>query len=100
MALAIDMPRMTTEHLRTLGAMAQASHCLIPFNGHSFEPLCAIYSKSGESVAADMLGSSDKSLQTFAKTLVEQKLATPYYLSAVEKALYFNVNRREDFLRI
>lgn len=100
LALAIDMPRMTTEHLRTLGAIAQSGHSLIPINGHCFEPLCAIYSKSGESVAAGLLGSSANSLQTFAKTLVEQKLATPYYLSAIEKSLYLNVNRREDFSRI
>jgi molybdopterin-guanine dinucleotide biosynthesis protein A len=100
LALAIDLPRMTTEHLRRLGAMAQTGHSLIPVNGDYFEPLCAIYSKSCESAAASLLGSSDNSLQSFSKTLVAQKLASPYYLSAVEKSLYFNVNRREDFSRI
>jgi molybdopterin-guanine dinucleotide biosynthesis protein A len=100
LALAIDMPRMTTKHLCTLRAMAQAGHSLIPSNGRSFEPLCAIYSKSVESVAAGLLGRGDNSLQTFAKALVERKLATPYYLSAIEKPLYLNVNRPEDFSRI
>jgi molybdopterin-guanine dinucleotide biosynthesis protein A len=100
LALAIDMPRMTTEHLRKLGALAQAGHSLIPMNGDHFEPLCAIYSKSSNSVAAGLLGRSDDSLQTLAKRLVEQKLARPYCLSAFEKSLYLNVNRREDLSRI
>jgi len=99
-ALAVDMPRMTIEHLHRLREFAQAGRSVIPVNDDHFEPLCAVYCKSCESLAAEFLSSSDSSLQTFAERLVDENLATPYSLSADEKSLYFNVNRPEDFSRL
>jgi len=96
LVLAVDMPRMTADHLRKLRGLTQPRRSLIPLDGDWFEPLCAIYSQSAESTAAACLAGTDNSLQRLARRLVEEQLATPYSLSAVEKSLYLNVNRPDD----
>jgi molybdopterin-guanine dinucleotide biosynthesis protein A len=94
--LAVDMPRMTVEHLRKLWSLAQAGRSLIPMNADYFEPLCAIYSKSAAPFAAGSVAGPDHSLQRLARSLIEQKLATPYLLSPEEQSFYRNLNRPED----
>lgn len=97
LVLAVDMPRMTVEHLSRLRQGVEMGQSLIPRNGDNFEPLCAIYSKSAESSATACLASPDHSLHGLAQRLVEKKLARSYTLSASESRLYFNLNWPEDW---
>ena len=94
--LAIDMPRMTVEHLRKQGAKVRPGRSLIPMTGDSFEPLCAIYSKSAARFAAAALSGDDLSLQRLARCLVREELASSYPLAPEEESLYLNLNRPED----
>src|SRR5260221_8234270 len=78
LALAVDLPQMTTEHLRKLLALAQPGCGVIPQNENYFEPLCAIYPAEA---AANLLTGNDVSLQSFAQNLLEQKRARTYLLT-------------------
>jgi molybdenum cofactor guanylyltransferase len=94
--LAVDLPRMSAEHLHKLIAIVQAGRSLIPMNGGYFEPLCAIYCKSGAPVAAAGLAANDLSLQDLVRALMREGLANSYELSPEERSLYLNLNRPED----
>ncbi len=98
LVLAVDLPQMTTEHLRKLWNLSQPGTGIIPLNGGYFEPLCAIYPVEAAAIAEAALNSSDVSLQSFAQTLRHQSQAHVYDLTPEEKPLYFNMNTPSDFL--
>jgi molybdopterin-guanine dinucleotide biosynthesis protein A len=96
LALAVDLPDLTTEHLRKLLQMTTPGRGVISFNQDHFEPLAAIYPKQAAPVAQKALSSNDVSLQSFARGLKEHGLLLEYSLSAPEEALYRNLNCPED----
>lgn len=94
--LAIDLPQMTTTHLRNLWMMAKPSMGVIPKNGELFEPLGAIYPTETMTIAQDHLANEQFSLQTLANKLLKRNLASAYFLSNFEDPLYRNVNTPQD----
>jgi molybdenum cofactor guanylyltransferase len=98
LVLAIDLPEMTTEHLRKLWGLSQPGTGVIPLNGGYFEPLCAIYPVEVTAVAEVALNSSDVSLQSFAQTLRRQSQTHIYNLTPEEQPLYLNMNTPSDLL--
>ena len=92
LALAVDLPQMTAEHLRNLKLMAGPSAGVIPRNAEYFEPLAAIYPKGAASLAIDALRSGDTSLQSLIRELLERRLVQTHDLSAAERPLYENLN--------
>ena len=96
LALAIDLPRMTGEHLQYLVSLATASTGVIPQNQNHFEPLAAVYPKQAAPLAERALNSGDASLQSFARKLFQVGLAQPYVLSVHERALYQNLNTPDE----
>jgi molybdopterin-guanine dinucleotide biosynthesis protein A len=99
LVLAIDLPRMTAEHLRQLRALARPGCGVIPRRGDLFEPLCALYPAEAAVAAQTALSGEDVSLQHFAKVLLRQDQLQIHTLSAAEEPLYRNVNTPAD-LRI
>jgi molybdopterin-guanine dinucleotide biosynthesis protein A len=98
LVLAIDLPQMTTKHLRKLWGLASPGVGVIPLNSGYFEPLCAIYPVEAVAIAEAALTSSDVSLQSFAQTLRRQSQAHAYDLVPEEQPLYFNMNTPSDLL--
>jgi molybdopterin-guanine dinucleotide biosynthesis protein A len=96
LVLAIDLPRMTSEHLRKLWSMASPGVGIIPQHGDYFEPLCAIYPVEALELAKRSLLNADASLQTFARTLVECSQARIHRLGEDELPLCLNMNRPAD----
>jgi molybdopterin-guanine dinucleotide biosynthesis protein A len=96
LVLAIDLPRMTAEHLRKLWRMARPGVGVIPQNGEYFEPLCAIYPVEALALAEQMLNAGDASLQTLARKLVDCSQARIHRLREPEAALYLNMNTPAD----
>jgi molybdopterin-guanine dinucleotide biosynthesis protein A len=96
LVLAVDLPRMTTAHLRKLCRMAQPGLGLIPWQGGHFEPLCAIYPAEAVSLAENALSRGWKSLQHLAQNLVWQSRARIYELTREEQSLYINMNTPFD----
>jgi molybdopterin-guanine dinucleotide biosynthesis protein A len=99
LVLAIDLPQMTTEHLRTLVARAAAGPGVVPLNRGRFEPLCAVYPAQAASMAVDALKSSDFSLHSFVATLLRQDLVQTFQPPDSEKSLYQNANTPDDLAK-
>jgi molybdopterin-guanine dinucleotide biosynthesis protein A len=96
LALAIDLPRMTAEQLRKLCALAEPGRGVIPLNGESFEPLCAIYPIEAAATTRACLAADDLSLQRLARTLLRENRAIAYPVSEREKEFFHNVNTPAD----
>jgi molybdopterin-guanine dinucleotide biosynthesis protein A len=96
LVLAVDLPQMTTEHLRQLWGLSRPGTGVIPLNGGYFEPLCAIYPAEAAVVAEARLNSPDASLQAFAATLRHLSQVRAYELTPEEKPLYLNMNTPSD----
>ena len=100
LALAIDLPRMTADELRTLLALAQPGCGVMPTNADYFEPLCAIYPVEAAAIATDALAGRDVSLQKFSQTLLSLKRVQTYALSESEKPFFLNANSPADLQAI
>jgi molybdopterin-guanine dinucleotide biosynthesis protein A len=96
LVLAIDLPQMTSEHLRKLCALARPGCGVIPRHGNLFEPLCALYPAEAAAIAQTALAGNDVSLQHFAKILLENNQLQIHPLLAAEEPLYRNVNTPAD----
>lgn len=88
--LAVDLPRITTEFLRTLleleGAVAQGPH--------GFEPLAAVYPTTCAVLASQGLSSGDFSMQNFVRKAIRQGLLVAHAVS--DPALFTNLNSPSD----
>jgi molybdopterin-guanine dinucleotide biosynthesis protein A len=96
LVLAIDLPQMTSEHLRKLRALARPACGVIPQRGNLFEPLCALYPAEAASTAQAALAGNDVSLRHFVKVLLENDQLQIHHLWAAEEPLYRNVNTPAD----
>jgi len=96
LALAVDLPRMTSEHLRKLARFAVPGCGVIPTNHDWFEPLGAVYPKEAAALAQEALTCSDVSMQSLARKLLERRLLMEYPLATEEIELYQNVNTPRD----
>ncbi len=96
LVLAIDLPRMTAEHLGKLWGLARPGTGVIPLHGDYFEPLCAIYPAEAAAAAEKALKNHDASLQHFAQNLLRKSQAQFYDLPSGERPLYLNMNTPSD----
>ena len=69
-ALAIDMPFMTTEHLRLLCGLVTEKIGVVPTIDGNAEPLGAIYPKEARVVFLEALQSNNFSLQPIVRKLI------------------------------
>jgi molybdopterin-guanine dinucleotide biosynthesis protein A len=96
LALAIDLPEMTSDHLRKLWLLSRPGCGVVPTMDDRFEPLCAIYPVEAADMAAEMLASDDLSLQYLVQTLLRKNRVGICHLSEAERALYRNINTPAD----
>jgi molybdopterin-guanine dinucleotide biosynthesis protein A len=96
LALAVDLPHMTADHLQFLWRLAERGRAVIPQEADYFEPLCAIYPTEACILAGESLAAGRYSLQSLAHALIEKGLMRPYPLKTDELPLYHNTNRPED----
>lgn len=89
-ALAVDLPRMTTDFLRSLG------HGAVPRGPYGFEPLATVYPTTCLPLALHALQSGDFSMQSFVRQAIEQGLLAERAISAAESALFANLNTPSD----
>lgn len=92
LVLAIDLPRMTLEHLRKLVALARSGTGILPARGDCLEALCAVYPVEAAGTAHEALSGCDASLQHFGRILIRQSQAQVYELPPEEQPLYLNMN--------
>ena len=96
LVLGIDLPNMSSEHLRQLVNVIEPGRGVIPVKEERFETVCAIYPREAAVVAQEFLAGDRLSLQDFAKELVRRKLVARGEIRAAEEHLYLNVNTRAD----
>lgn len=99
LVLAVDLPKMTSEHMRKLWALAQPRIGIIPQSDGLIEPLCAIYPVEVAGLALKTLPKKDVSLGAFIQTLAAQNRVCFYGVTQSETSLYQNVNTPEELKR-
>lgn len=97
LVLAVDLPRITADFLRTLLAQRSAGRGVVPFGRHGFEPLIACYPRVVLSLAMHAAEHSDYSLQHLVAQAESHGLVTRLRLSAGDETLLTNWNAPGDF---
>src|SRR5438105_6619490 len=92
LALAIDMPLMTEDYLRSLRNLTVPGRGVLPMIGDRAEPLAAIYPKAAKVDLLAALSGSDFSLQLLTRKLVEAGKLSLVKVSKKEKNLFRNFN--------
>ena len=69
LALAVDLPLMTADHLRQLKSQAISGSGVMPVVCGRHEPMCAIYPAEANELARAALAGADVSLNAFIKKL-------------------------------
>lgn len=100
LALAIDLPQMTTRHLKKLWSLAQPGMGVVSRNGRFFEPLCAIYPIESLTAAEELLSDKDFSLQKLVRSLVVRRQVIIYTLTRSEAPIYRNINTTGQLARL
>lgn len=103
LVLAVDMPAMTAEFLRTLLAESRRSAMgVVPFvaagegRRAGLEPLVAVYPRTALAIADECLRAGEFKLEAFILKLEEAQLATVLMVTAEDAALFANWNAPED----
>lgn len=97
LALAVDMPLMTSEHLRWLQTKVRPGCGVVPVRSGHYEPLCAIYPVETCNVARAAMTSHDFSVNSLVASLREKKLMSGCILTPDMTDLYQNANSPDDF---
>jgi molybdopterin-guanine dinucleotide biosynthesis protein A len=96
-ALAVDMPFMTSEQMRTLWGLATIGCGVLPMSGDRAEPLAAIYPREAGGELRKALAGTNFSLQSVSRTLMEQGTLRVFKVPPKGLARYRSVNEPGDF---
>jgi len=91
-ALAVDMPFMTSEQLAILRELAAESRGVVPVIGERAEPLAAIYPAEAAVDFANALAGTDFSLQPVIRNLAAEEKVRLLAVPAQDEGLYRSVN--------
>jgi molybdopterin-guanine dinucleotide biosynthesis protein A len=95
-ALAVDMPFMTSEQMRLLRGRAEPGCGAVPVVGERSEPLAAIYPRESAPDFAAALTGSDFSLQKIVRKLAAVGKIRFFSVSENDEHLYRSVNEPND----
>ena len=96
-ALAVDMPFMTSEQMRATWGLATLGSGVLPMIGDRAEPLAAIYPREAGGDFATALASDDFSLQRLGRSLVQLDKLRIFEVPQGDERLYRSVNEPADF---
>jgi molybdenum cofactor guanylyltransferase len=97
LALAIDMPFMTIEHLRVLSGLTTNGMGVIPTIDGKAEPLGAIYPKHAGKIFLEALQGDNFSLQPIVRKLVALNMLRVMPVSNAAREFYRSINEVENF---
>jgi molybdenum cofactor guanylyltransferase len=100
LALAIDLPKMTTPYLEQLLASCRADVGVVPKNGRHFEPVAAVYPKSCLPRAEEALATGEHALQDFAEGGVAEGWLIERAVAPEEAPLFLNMNTPADLAEV
>lgn len=103
LVLAVDMPAMTADFLRSLlGESQRGAMGAVPFvaagegRRAGLEPLAAVYPRAALAIADECLRAGEFKLEAFILKLEAAQLATVLMVTAEDVALFTNWNAPED----
>ena len=96
LALAVDMPFMTTEQLRLLCNLVTTEAGVIPMMDGNAEPLAAIYPKKARAMFLDALQGENFSLQPIVRKLIDLNLLREMPITGPAREFYKNINEPRD----
>jgi molybdopterin-guanine dinucleotide biosynthesis protein A len=96
--LAIDMPLMTEDFLRSLCDAIKPARGVVPIIGDRIEPLAAIYPKGADGDVMAALSGGDFSLQSLAKRLIALDKLRLVSVSKGNENCFRNFNQPDDFV--
>ena len=96
LALAIDMPSMSSKYLEFLCCHIEPGRGVVPRMLDRAEPLAAIYPREAASEFRDALIGADLSLQSLVRSLVAAGKLREISIRPREKELFLNLNRPSD----
>ena len=97
LALAVDMPFMTTENLRLVSSLATERMGVVPTIDGKAEPLGAIYAKEAGAVFQEALRGDNFSLQPLVRKLIALNMLREMAVSGSARRLYKSVNELRNF---
>jgi molybdopterin-guanine dinucleotide biosynthesis protein A len=97
LALAVDLPQMTSTHLESLWKLAGPGCGVVPRSASGLEPLCAVYPAESLSAARSTLSSGEPSMHRFINTLADCNQVRFHDLANDDLPLYRNLNTPADF---
>jgi molybdenum cofactor guanylyltransferase len=96
LGLAIDMPFMSTEYLRSLCDKAEPGRGVLPMIDDRAEPLAAIYPRTADVDVNAALRGTDFSLQTLVRKLVAADKLQTVPVKEAEREFFRNINEPAD----
>ena len=96
LALAIDMPFMSEQYLKFLCEQIEPGKGVVPTIDSRAEPLAAIYPREADADLRSALASTDFSLQSVVRRLVESGKLREVRVRKQETKLFLNVNETAD----
>jgi molybdenum cofactor guanylyltransferase len=96
LTLAIDMPLMTEDYLRSLCHHIEPGRGVVPKTNHGAEPLAAIYPREAAIEFRGALEGTDFSLQTLTRRQIESGKLREISVTEREQRLFLNVNELSD----
>jgi molybdopterin-guanine dinucleotide biosynthesis protein A len=96
LALAVDMPFMTSEQLRCLWGLAQRGLGVVPLIGDRAEPLAAVYPREAAADFITALAGTDFSLQRIIQKLAAEGKVSLVPAPTTDRHFYRSVNEPED----
>ncbi len=94
--LAVDLPVMTTDFLKTLLALSRPGKGVVPRGPEFFEPLAAVYPSACAALADEALRRGDFSMQHFVESAIAQELVAGRTIAPEEAHLFANLNTPAD----
>jgi molybdopterin-guanine dinucleotide biosynthesis protein A len=96
LTLAIDMPFMREEYLRSLCEQAEPGCGILPMIDDRAEPLAAIYPRTADVDVKEALRGEDFSLQSLARKLVAAEKLQTILVNDSEREFFRNINEPAD----
>jgi molybdenum cofactor guanylyltransferase len=97
LALAVDMPFMTSDQLDVLRELAAEGRGVVPVIGERAEPLAAIYPAEAAMDFATALGGTDFSLQRIIRKLAAEEKVRLFAVLPQDEHFYRSVNEPSSF---
>jgi molybdenum cofactor guanylyltransferase len=96
LVLAVDMPFVTSSHLKKLCDRAKPDMGAVPLVNGRVEPLAAVYPKCAESIFAKALNGTDHSMQRLVRQLAALELVREIPITGTAGRFYRSINYPAD----